>query len=205
MSSTLCVPSGTGRTAGKCSAGREPFAFDVTNPEVVAWAQQNAAELVTAITEAARATIQMIIVRGFEEGLAVPDIARLLRNTIGLTERDAMAVMTRQLKLLAAGTETRMASAAAERYAEQLRNRRALTIARTETMKAANQGQLQLWRQAQAKGHLPLTVRKVWIIADACPLCAPLSGEEVLLDQDFTVGQDPPLHPRCRCTVGLSV
>lgn len=184
---------------------RQAFAFDETNPEATRWAEQHAAELVTAIAEDARATIRLVVREGFTHGVSPRQIAANLRATIGLTERDAQAVMTRQLKLVERGVEAEKATSAAERYATTLRNTRVMTIARTETMRAANEGQLQLWRQAQGAGMLPLTAMKEWITADPCPLCAPLNGEQVLVDQDFSVGTDPPLHVRCRCTIGLVV
>lgn len=179
--------------------------FERSNPEAIAWARRHAAQLVTDIGNDARATIRTIIRLGFEEHMTVSEVAHLLRATIGLTERDALAVMRRQTTLMAAGTSVEKAQQAAERYATKLRNTRATTIARTETMRASNEGQLRLWRQAQANGLLSHGVRKVWITADACPRCAPLDGEEAPIDGDFSVGVDPPLHPRCRCTVGLSL
>lgn len=184
-------------TSSARAANRWSMAFDVTDPAAVAWAAEHAAELVTAVTEDARAAIRVVVTLGFENEMPVPAIAKSVRATIGLTERDAQAVMNRQLKLLSQGTDTIKASAAAERYAVQLRNSRALMIARTETMAAANEGQLQMWHQAQDAGRLSQSAQKVWITADACPRCAPLEGETVPLDAEFSVGQDPPLHPRC--------
>jgi SPP1 gp7 family putative phage head morphogenesis protein len=91
----------------------------------------------------------------------------------------------------------------AEKYTQKLIRTRAQTIARTETMRASNEGQAQLWRQAQEMGLLTGKEQKVWQVADPCPICAPLDGERVGINEDFSVGQDPPLHPRCRCTFGL--
>jgi Phage Mu protein F like protein len=180
------------------------MAFDATNPEAVAWVEQHAAELVTNVTESTRDAIRLLVTRGFEEGIAPRDVARLLREGIGLTERDATAVLNRRAKLLAEGKTNAEARKGAEKYATKLLNARAETISRTEAMKASNEGQAQLWSQAQAKGLLSGDELKTWITADPCPICAPLDGETVPLNSDFSVGQDPPLHPRCKCTVGLA-
>lgn len=83
---------------------------------------------------------------------------------------------------------------------------RAEMIARTETMDAANEGLAQSWDQAREAGLLSADTKKQWIAtaSGACPECEEVDGEEVLLDEDFSVGDDPPLHPNCRCTMGLS-
>lgn len=179
------------------------MAFDADAPEAIAWVTSRGAELVTAITTEARTTIKRVVADGFANGVPPRDTARILRATVGLTERDAVAVMKRQVEMLAKGVKPEVATARAERYASKLNNSRALTIARTETMKASNEGQRQLWKQAQDSGLLPVNAKKVWMTADPCPLCAPMEGETVLIDDAFSVGQDPPLHPRCRCTIGL--
>lgn len=89
---------------------------------------------------------------------------------------------------------------------------RAELIARTESMTAANEGQRQLWHQAQDSGLLGKNAQREWIIGDddkLCPICLDMEGETVGLDDDFNVdGEDidgPPAHPNCRCTVALVV
>lgn len=179
------------------------MSFDTTSAEAVAWAEEHAAEMVTNITNDARDVIRALVVQGFEDGVAPKDLARLLRETIGLTERDALAVAKRRAKLLSDGLAPDVAQAKAEKYAAKLLRDRAENIARTETMRASNEGVAQLWKQAQEKGLLTGREMKVWITADPCPICAPLEGEMVGINEEFSVGQDPPLHPRCRCTIGI--
>jgi len=177
------------------------MAFDATNPVTVAWAEQHAADLVTSITADVRETIRELVVQSFNEGIAPRDVARLLRETIGLTPRDAGAVIKRRAKLIKEGAKDVEKKTA--KYAEKLLRSRAETIARTELMRASNEGQSELWRQAREKGLLTGFEMKEWLVADPCPKCAPLEGEQVLATESFSVGQDPPLHPRCRCTIGL--
>lgn len=175
--------------------------FDAANPAAIAWAEEHAAELIADVTVNAQAAIRQVVVAGFENGVAPADTAKLIRASIGLTERDAVAVMNYQLKLINDGVVG--ATAKAEKYAAKLTKSRAQTIARTETMRAANEGQQQLWEQAREAGLLDRTAKKVWIVADPCPICAGMSGETVRIDQTFSIGGDPPAHPNCRCTVGL--
>jgi SPP1 gp7 family putative phage head morphogenesis protein len=89
---------------------------------------------------------------------------------------------------------------------------RAETIARTEVMSAANEGQLEAWDQAKEDGLLTGAEQKEWIVTPddrLCPVCEPMDGETVPIDEDFDVDGDlldgPPAHPNCRCTLGLSL
>jgi len=89
---------------------------------------------------------------------------------------------------------------------------RAETIARTESMRAANEGQSQLWDQATEAGLLTGNEKQEWIVTPddrLCPICEPMDGVTVGLDEMFDVDGDqidgPPAHPNCRCTLGLSV
>lgn len=88
---------------------------------------------------------------------------------------------------------------------------RAEMVARTETMRAANEGQMQLWDQATEAGLLTGDEQKEWIVTPddrLCPICEPLDGEKTGLDDTFKVdGEEidgPPAHPRCRCTIALA-
>lgn len=89
---------------------------------------------------------------------------------------------------------------------------RAELIARTETATAANEGLMALWDQAVTNGYLKPTSKKEWIVTPddkLCPICEPLDGEQVGLDEEFDVDGElmdgPPAHPNCRCVVALVV
>jgi SPP1 gp7 family putative phage head morphogenesis protein len=89
---------------------------------------------------------------------------------------------------------------------------RAELIARTESMTAANEGQMALWDQAQEAGLIGPNAQKEWVTAGdekLCPICDGLDGEQVGLDETFDAdGEDiegPPAHPNCRCVIALAV
>jgi len=89
---------------------------------------------------------------------------------------------------------------------------RAEVIARTETMRASNQGQIEAWDQALEAGLITGEEKKEWIVTPddrLCPICEPLDGKTVALSEGFDVDGDeidgPPAHPNCRCTIGLSL
>lgn len=88
---------------------------------------------------------------------------------------------------------------------------RADTIARTETMRASNQGQLEAWNQAKQAGLLLGNEQIEWITTPddrLCPICEPLDGQKIAFGEQFDVEGDkvysPPAHPRCRCATGLA-
>jgi len=75
---------------------------------------------------------------------------------------------------------------------------RAETIARTEANNALNQGTMTTWQESGVVSG------KTWIVGDGCcDDCADLDGETVDLDEDFPgdVGDAPPGHPNCRCSM----
>ena len=78
-------------------------------------------------------------------------------------------------------------------------------IARTEIMRANNEGKLEAAYQAANKGLVdPKTAQRQWMTApmDVCQVCAPLHGVTVGLYESWYLG-DPPAHPNCRCTFRL--
>lgn len=80
---------------------------------------------------------------------------------------------------------------------DQATRHRSFTIARTETTAAANMAQIAVMDRAGVQYKQWLTGRD----ARVCPLCAPLDGKVVRIDEEFEPGVfAPPRHPGCRCT-----
>jgi len=75
---------------------------------------------------------------------------------------------------------------------------RSFLIARTETTNAANLGTIAAYKQVGIK-------TKQWLTGQderVCPLCGPLDGKIVGIDDEFEPGIfAPSRHPNCRCTV----
>ena len=164
--------------------------LDLTNPESTRWARERSAELVVDVTARQEAAIRAVITRAFEQGMTVDQVARRVRDSIGLTENQAEYVMNFRHQL-----ETgRMLNATAPwdrrlnaverreardiydvggsvtdvndivgRYAERLVNRRALDIARTEIHDASINGQAEIFRQASDSGLIDKgRVKRFW-------------------------------------------
>ncbi len=74
---------------------------------------------------------------------------------------------------------------------------RAQMIAITEVTRAYAEGNKIAWRESG------VTEGMEWNTANdelVCPICGPLDGEQVPLDDEFDGGfEAPPAHPRCRC------
>lgn len=223
----LAIVSTSQRLSSGIRAAKAPKAqitvqLDVVNPAAVEWANRHAAELIVEITGDTEAAVRALIVRAFEEGIAPLPASRLIRESVGLTERYVQAVLALRQRILdspgslqyAGNTPIRvpksgMSADRLERtlaqYTTRLQNSRARTIARTETMRASNEGQRILWREARNQGLISRRIQQEWITFDPCPeICAPLDGERADLGALFPGGYDgPPAHPNCRCTLGL--
>lgn len=192
-----------------CGPGFVEMAFDRANPEAVKWARTRSADLITGITDTSRAAVRRIMTRALEGKLSPREAARMIRSTVGLTDLQADAVLALRDKMVAQGRPASAIETQTDRYAARLLRYRAETIARTETVAAANEGQLQLWKQAQQRGLLPGKVRRKWITTPderLCPICKGLNGKTAPLDGPFPGGfMNPPAHPNCRCATGLAL
>jgi hypothetical protein len=189
------------------------------NPNAVAWIQRAGGDLITEITTATRDAVRAIIERSFRQAIAPRDAARLIRDVVGLHSRQVTAVERFRADLVEQGVAGDELERRAAAYAEAQLRRRALTIARTETIGAANMGQQLLWQEGVRQGQLsPERMRKVWIVTQDDRLdtkvCEPMpfleANKHVAIDGVFTTGDGqqlatPPAHPNCRCAVGLVI
>lgn len=197
--------------------------FDVVSPFVLRAAEELTANLIREVSAETKMAVRRIIFQSVRDGVAPRDAAKLIRQTLGLTTRQALAVDRLRAGLIDGGLDAAKADARAARYADRLLRDRAENVARTETMRAANRGQLELWRAMQNQGVLPMNAAHRWLTTPddrLCARCAPLNGRMVELGYLFRETErgvlpsqrvpvaganvvTPPLHPRCRCTTVL--
>ena len=185
--------------------------FDLTNPRSVDFIRQHTGELIQGLQDSSRLAVRDIIERSFQDGIPPRRAARHIRDVVGLTERQALAVDNLRRELVEQGVPIPEITRRTNQYADRLLADRAETIARTETIKAANVGQELLWQEAVENGLIdPARTRKEWITTPddrLCEFCEELDGVRVPLDGTFNsplgpVGE-PTLHPRCRCAMRL--
>jgi hypothetical protein len=190
------------------------MAFNVTDPRAIEWAANRAGELVVTTSQAVRDDIRGVITSAFVNQTNPREIAGMIDRQVGLFPRWANAVENRFQSSLTSfmgggmsyGDAHDRAQNLADAYRERLIDKRCTMIARTEVIRAANEGRAQSWQQAADAGLIdPATTTKEWIAeSDACDECSDLDTEEVLMDDDFSSGDDmPPAHPNCRCTAVL--
>jgi len=196
-------------------AGR-PFFFTPTGARIEEWIQTRGGELATNLfavqREAMRAVIRHFTVT---KPVSVDELSRIIRPLIGLTVRQANAVIRFMEALQAEGLPEDKILHQVGNYAGFLHRYRAITIARTELAFAYNFGQFEAIRQAREQGFFDGDVVKVWMTAHderVCPHCGPLDGMTVGLEETYPGATaaipytyTPPAHPRCRCTVSYRV
>lgn len=149
---------------------------------------------ITEIAESTKAGLRILVSEGLDKNLTLPEQARQIRQLIGLTDAQMIAVSnfrrqleTRQLLGLTPPDERRLNAieqsmvrrhmreghfsqqqidSMVETYYIRLRNMRAEAIARTESLNAVNNGQLELWEQGLDQGVFnDNTERKFWVTA----------------------------------------
>jgi len=211
------------KTAADMIAGDGPIEvgiladLNVTSPYVLQAANRMAGKLIVGVNGQTKRAVRRIIHDAWRDGMAPRDAARLVRGVVGLDERRAVA-LANYTKSVAASPRSTILT---DKYAARLLKNRALTIARTETMKAANMGRQLAWKTMAERGQLPAGFTQAWIVTPddrLCELCAPMADQKVSLYEDFasTVKgvlpservsysgvevEQPPLHPSCRCTL----
>ncbi len=138
--------------------------LDLDSPFVLDAAKKLTADLVTNVNAETKKAIRQMIFEAIRDGDAPVVAQKQIREIIGLTKRDAMLV--KRVGIEHPERVTRLRA--------QLVRRRAITIARTETMTASNRGQQAAWRQMMSDGLLdPATFRQKWIVTDDDRLCFP--------------------------------
>jgi SPP1 gp7 family putative phage head morphogenesis protein len=214
------------------------FRFDVNSKQALDWANREAGQLITNMGAEQRKVIGQLVGQSMTQGLTAQQtgtaIHRLLNDVIpgteygkvtartiganmnGLTARSEQAVWNRAQKTAQDLADRGITGTKAvetlkkdtDRYAEKLRKSRARTIARTEIIRAAEEGRQQSWNQAIDKGLInKTTAKKTWRAGpfDVCPICSRLHGTSVPVQGDWGPNlQTPPAHPNCRCSMVLS-
>lgn len=204
------------------------LSFDVSDPRALEWARTRAGELVRGVTDEVEQAIKDAVTQALDGNISVTEAQRRIRRTVGLHDRWQRAVDNTYARLvkqnLASGMTEEQARAAAqsasEKYQDRLVRARAKNIARTEVATAQNEGRWAAWQQAGEAGYVNLaTSMKEWRTAPefvssrtvVCPICAPLDGKRIPVDQNFQTGlrsqpdgiKMPPAHPACRCRAVL--
>lgn len=179
--------------------------LNLRDPNFAIAAARHEAQLVREVTAETRRAITNIVIRAHRQGLHPYTVAPQIREMVGLTSRQANAVLTYADSMTRNGVKPAAAAERAVRYSGKLRTRRAKTIGRTETVRAMTMGRLASYEHAAANGLFDRALAEIeWasVQDDPTEICATLDGDRVPLGGTFD-GLLPPAHPNCRCSVHL--
>jgi hypothetical protein len=200
-------------------------AFGVVEPLVAEMARTYGAERIVEVTSAQREAVRVYVAESYLNGTGSGGAARAIRDVVGVTERDALAIARFERAVDEVYEGTRTAASVAnqyptapairgraekvkERYRYRTRLRRSERIARTETAKAIHTAQRKLWTDLRDRGVYTNEVLEWITVPDdrRCQICEPMQGQQIDLTIGFTTGGGnivdmPPAHPNCRCAV----
>jgi hypothetical protein len=209
-----------------------PLTYDPLNPETVARQNADNEQVVERIEEGAQQTAEQVVSDGLRARDRASAIARRLRTTLGMTPQEANAIENYR-RALEAGNASSLSRALrdrrfdarirrgdaldstqidrmVERYAARYRAFRANRIAQTESLRAANLGRAEAWRQYAEMTGRGGEIRRFWLTAGdelVCKVCAPIpemNTNGIGLEEQYStpIGpqNQPPIHPNCRCT-----
>jgi ketosteroid isomerase-like protein len=240
----------SGKAAAKWLDGKVPdslISYNGTNYRAVSQAQQNRYQLIREISDEQRTVVRRAVSEGVARGDNPRVIARDIRESIGLTETQA-GYVTSYRRALESGdydnalgrqlsdgrsdrTIRRIRSEGGaltpeqiddmtERYRKNFVAFRAETIARTESLRAANDGTRELFKQAVERSDLLATeLETTWHAGPSTGARAShqaMDGVAVKFGQEFTLPDGTrmtgPGDPRggakhnanCRCTTSTT-
>lgn len=155
--------------------------FDVENQRAVSWAEKNELETVREVTQEQRDLVRRVVADGVKAGRNPREVARDIRDSVGLTDYQAQIVSNYRRALeqgdysdalgreLTDGRDDRSIASAqrrgrplsqdqidgmVDRYRDNWVGFRAETIARTESLRVAHQGGREAMQQAVDDGHV---------------------------------------------------
>ncbi len=186
-------------------------AYTVDRPDVMLAVQTADLRRIREIDAETRAALRQELARGIREGIHPTEVARRIRETIGLNRRQAAVVSAFRQRLFAEGRDRGQVERMTLRFANRQMQLRAQNIAQTEIMTALNTGRrLQVERLTREGVIQGPDWEQEWVTADderTCPICLPLNGQRIPIGGTFVTGagnlQQPPAHPRCRCLARL--
>ena len=193
--------------------GDSPEKLIASNPLAVKYARSSTGNLIKNINKSQLKTVRSIIEKASNGKLSPNETVNEIKQFIGLTPLQSASLEKYRGKLFEKGLSAGKVEKLFNKKRKQVLAGRADMIAVTESMRAANRGQQLLWDQAiENKTLNPSEFQKRWIVTPddrLCPKCNSMGQQRIEVQGDFEgesgegVMPAPPLHPLCRCAVGL--
>ena len=190
---------------------RQPLIWTDETAAISKWIDNSGAQFLTRSTLEQRQAISTLIHQfTVNQPMSAPELARVLRASVGLNGPQAASVAKLRQTLLDEGLSPAVVKQKInEKIVIGIRDR-ATMIAQTEQSFAWHEGQDQAMRQAVEQGAFneDQFVVKVWLCnPGCCVFCQAVDGLKRPLDgtyaTDARTGREikrPPYHPRCICT-----
>jgi hypothetical protein len=169
--------------------------------------RKDIAKLVVEISAQQRRALQRVIERRFDRKSKTNDtLIADIKAVVGLTEREAVAVMNLRDSLIERGLPPTRIANEIEQYSTRLHQLRAQRIARTETVRIQTEGKRAAYKALRKDGVLGKTAYVEWVAAwDCCSECRRLNGMTTSITGLFVTKygkvKGPPAHPHCACDV----
>jgi hypothetical protein len=196
--------------------GTTGIAFDIVNPEIAGWVRNESGLLIQNINKQTLLGIRNIVNEAFAMGHATPaaqiftqlEYAAHIKESLGLNRIQVGALQKYRIALRKRGVTGPLYQKLVERYRKKLLTQRAWTIARTESMEAANEGNRIHWRDSVKKGYIdPTRYENKWVVTPddlLCDNCRTMRNARRPINGVYRIGRGagtrgPTLHPRCRC------
>lgn len=186
--------------------------FEIVNPAAIEAAAHRSSLLVRNITATTREGLQNAIATAIRDGIPPRTAAVQIKPMLGLTARQSATAANYRASLRALGQSQSSIDRAVRKMTDRMIRQRATNIARTETIRASNDGQHVAWSEARVQGLLQQDVQRKWLAARderLCPICLALHRHKPVPFANSFVRPDggtvrfPPAHPQCRCTIVL--
>lgn len=161
---------------------RKTLRFDTKNPRIDRDIARNTGQKIVQISEEARRSVANTVKLSFNQGMNPKQAAKLIEESVGLTEKQTTAIARSQVKQRAERDQLRGALARLDsegkgqsltamnaraklrnltdekiekraiKMSEKMQKNRARSIARTEMTRAVNAGQMEVWQQGVEDG-----------------------------------------------------
>jgi hypothetical protein len=193
------------RPPGSVSSPRVTIAFDVLNPRVLDAVRALDTEVVHRFGDQTRRGLLATVAAGLRDRKTPAQIARELRASVGLTEKQAARVEQLRAELATTGLSPSEIEQRIEAFRRNAIRRNASTLARTASLDAMKLGQKLAWDDAIAKGLVDRDrLRKTWrgVMDDReRPTHRAMEGETRRYDEPYSNGQMIPgdSEYNCRC------